>query len=131
MSADPSITISFPARAEFVRVARLAATGMVSIADWTVDDVEDFRLAISEACAHLLTPPSGASVLTIEITLRGRDADVVVSADVNEAPNGQVLETLARQVVSAIADDVSFAGVGGRATVSFTKRPTQPGNDST
>ena len=50
---DPSITISFPARTEFVRVARLAATGVVSIADWTVDDVEDFRLAVSEACAHL------------------------------------------------------------------------------
>src|SRR6266550_6953938 len=97
MSADPSITISFPARAEFVRVARLAATGVVSIADWTVDDVEDFRLAVSEACAHLLSPPGEASQLTVEITLRGREADVIVSANVDEPANGRVPETLARE----------------------------------
>ena len=129
MSADPSITISFPARAEFVRVARLAATGVVSIADWTVDDVEDFRLAVSEACAHLLSPPGEASQLTVEITLRGRDADVIVSANVDEPANGRVPETLAREVVTAIADDVSFDGVAGRAAVRFTKRPGRPDDD--
>ena len=62
----------------------------------------------------------------MEITLRGRDADVVVSADVDEPPNGQVPETLAREVVTAIADDVSFDGVAGRAAVRFTKRPGRP-----
>ena len=129
MSANPSITISFPARAEFVRVARLAATGVVSIADWTVDDVEDFRLAVSEACAHLLSPPAEPSELTVEITLRGRDADVVISADVDEPTNGQVPETLAREVVTAIADDVSFEGLDGRAAVRFTKRPGRPDDE--
>lgn len=123
MSADPCITISFPARAEFVRVARLAATGVVSIADWTVEDVEDFRLAVSEACAHLLSPPSSPRELTVEVTLRGRDAAVVVSSDLDEPADGHVPETLAREVVTAIADDVSFGAVAGRAAVRFTKRP--------
>jgi serine/threonine-protein kinase RsbW len=123
---DPAIRISFPARTEFVRVARLAATGAVSIADWTVDDVEDFRLAVSEACAHLLSPPSEASTLTIEITLRGRDADVLVVADSATSPDGAAPETLAREVVSALGEDVSFEDVDGNAAVRFTKRPTPP-----
>jgi hypothetical protein len=121
---DPTISISFPARAEFVRVARLAATGAVSIADWPVDDLEDFRLAVSEACAHLLAPPSEAGTLTLSITLRGRAAEVVVASDAAAAPDGAVPETLAREVVSAIGDDVSFAAVDGRAAVRFTKRPS-------
>ena len=123
---DPSITISFPARADFVRVARLAATGVVSIVDWTVDDVEDFRLAVSEACAHLLVPARRATSLTLQITLRGRDAEVIATADAREPSDGEVLETLARQVVSALADEVSFEGVDGKAAVRFTKRPTKP-----
>jgi serine/threonine-protein kinase RsbW len=123
---DPSITISFPARADFVRVARLAATGVVSIVDWTVDDVEDFRLVVSEACAHLLDPARQATSLTLRITLHGRDAEVLATADVGTPSNGEVLETLARQVVSALAEDVSFQSVDGRAAVRFTKRPTQP-----
>jgi serine/threonine-protein kinase RsbW len=115
---DPSIRISFPARTEFVRVARLAATGAVSIVDWTVDDVEDFRLAVSEACAHLLSPPSEASTLTVEITLRA-----------TASPDGGVPETLAREVVSALGEDVSFEGVDGHAAVRFTKRPA-PADDT-
>jgi serine/threonine-protein kinase RsbW len=128
-SVDPSIRISFPARTEFVRVARLAATGAVSIVDWTVDDVEDFRLAVSEACAHLLSPPSEASTLTVEITLRGRDASVLVVADATASPDGGVPETLAREVVSALGEDVSFEGVDGNAAVRFTKRPA-PADDT-
>jgi serine/threonine-protein kinase RsbW len=127
---DPSITISFPARSEFVRVARLAASGVVSIAGWTVDDVEDFRLAVSEACAHLLAPPSDATTLTLRITLNGRDADVVVAADVSGPPDGRVPETLAREVVSALGENVSFDGVDGKAAVRFTKRPAPPGVDA-
>jgi hypothetical protein len=41
-----------------------------------------------------------------------------------------VLETLARQVVSALADEVSFQSVDGMAAVRFTKRPTQPPSTS-
>jgi hypothetical protein len=123
---DPSVTISFPARADFVRVARLAATGVVSIVDWTVDDVEDFRLVVSEACAHLLDPARHATSLTLRITLHGRDAEVVATADGAASSNGEVLETLAKQVVSALADEVSFESVDGKAAVRFTKSPSQP-----
>jgi serine/threonine-protein kinase RsbW len=131
MSVDPSITVIIPARSEFVRVARLAATGVVSIADWAVDDVEDFRLAVSEACAHLLAPPADATTLTVTITLRGRDAEVVVIADVAQAPDGHMRETLAMEVVTAIGDEVSFDGLAGQAAVRFTKRPASRATDAT
>lgn len=123
---DPSISISFPARTEFVRVARLAATGVVSITDWTVDDVEDFRLAVSEACAHLLATPAAASTLTVQITLRGRDAEVFVRADSTASPDEAASETLARDVVSALGENVSFESVDGSPAVRFTKRASQP-----
>ena len=124
----PSIRISFPARTEFVRVARLAATGAVSIVDWTVDDVEDFRLAVSEACAHLL-PPVGSldphrrdhAARTRRVRPRRRGPTA--------SPDGGVPETLAREVVSALGEDVSFEGVDGNAAVRFTKRPA-PADDT-
>ena len=87
--------------------------------------VEDFRLVVSEACAHLLDPAGQATSLTLRITLHGRDAEVLATADVGAPSNGEVLETLAREVVSALADEVSFQRVDGKPAVRFTKRPTQ------
>jgi hypothetical protein len=54
---------------------------------------------------------------------------VLVAADVAGPPDGQIPETLAREVVSALGEEVSFDGVDGKAAVRFTKRPAPPAAD--
>jgi serine/threonine-protein kinase RsbW len=44
------IDIAIPSNAEFIRVVRLALLGVASRMNFSFDDVEDIKLALSEAC---------------------------------------------------------------------------------
>lgn len=46
------VEIRIPRRAEFVRVARMAACAVASQLDFTYDVVKDVELAVGEACAN-------------------------------------------------------------------------------
>ena len=48
------IDITIPSNAEFVRVVRLALLGVASRMNFSFDDVEDIKLALSEACNNAI-----------------------------------------------------------------------------
>ena len=50
--APDRVEIRIPRRAEFVRVARMAACALASQLDFTYDIVKDLELAVGEACAN-------------------------------------------------------------------------------
>ncbi len=56
-SLDPgpeSIVLHIPSRPEYVRVVRLALLGIASRMEFSFDDVEDMKLAVSEACNNAI-----------------------------------------------------------------------------
>ncbi|MEZ5374678.1 MAG: ATP-binding protein [Microthrixaceae bacterium] len=62
------ITLGFPARPEPVRLARLVSAAVAGSVDATIDDIEDLRIAVGEACAILVghASPTGRVDITIE-----------------------------------------------------------------
>jgi serine/threonine-protein kinase RsbW len=48
-----------PARAEWVRVVRLATAGVASRAGFAYDDIEDIKLAVAEACNNAILHSDG------------------------------------------------------------------------
>jgi serine/threonine-protein kinase RsbW len=63
-----SIVLHIPSRPEYVRVVRLALLGIASRMEFSFDDVEDMKLAVSEACnnAILHAAPNTADCDTAE-----------------------------------------------------------------
>ncbi|HUU54005.1 MAG TPA: ATP-binding protein [Armatimonadota bacterium] len=51
-STPDQVEIRIPRRAEFVRVARMAACALASQLDFTYDLIKDVELAVGEACAN-------------------------------------------------------------------------------
>jgi serine/threonine-protein kinase RsbW len=49
-----SVRITIPSRSEYVRVVRLAVLGIASRMAFSYDDVEDIKLAVSEACNNAI-----------------------------------------------------------------------------
>ena len=45
-----TVEVRIPAKAEWVAVARLAVSAVASRLDFSVEDIEDLKLAIAEAC---------------------------------------------------------------------------------
>ncbi len=59
------VRLEIPARAEWVAVARLAVSAIASRQHFSVDDIEDIKLAVAESCTNAIQ--HGASDGTIEI----------------------------------------------------------------
>ena len=54
MDIDPAVTLRMPANSAFVVLIRAAVSAMCARLDFTIDRIEDVKLAVDEAAALLL-----------------------------------------------------------------------------
>jgi len=119
----PAVSAEVPATPEFVQVLRNVAAGVASRLDMAIDQIEEVRLAVTEA-ASLLLDEAEATTLRLTIWRESGGLDVRISSD--GAPHGwpsdDVLTTWPWMVVKGLSDDVRLDTEGGRAAVVFQKR---------
>jgi serine/threonine-protein kinase RsbW len=75
-AANPShgtVRLEIPARAEWVAVARLAVAAVASRQRFSVDDIEDIKLAVAESCTNAIQhgTPDGTIAIVCEVTGEG------------------------------------------------------------
>jgi serine/threonine-protein kinase RsbW len=103
-------------------VLRTATASLAARLDFTLDDIEDLRIAVDEASALLLVSAVPGSTLECTFTLA---PDIMrVSVEVQsldgEPPS---TETFAWTVLTALAGDVSSStGPDGRVAIMLAKR---------
>jgi serine/threonine-protein kinase RsbW len=107
--ADVSLRV--PADGAYVSVLRTMTAGLAARLDFTVDDIEDLRIAVGEACALIL--PEAVAGGDLEAEFRQTPGTLTVSVRVPtsgttepdyESFAWQVLSTLSAQA-AATADD--------------------------
>jgi serine/threonine-protein kinase RsbW len=81
-----TVQLLIPCRPEYVGVARLAVLGIASRMPFSHDEVEDVRLAVSEACTRAIER-AGRKAATIRIlsTVAAHALTIGISDDVAEA----------------------------------------------
>jgi serine/threonine-protein kinase RsbW len=113
MDASYAVQLIVPAEAGSARLARLVAAALAADADFTIDDTEDLRVAVSELVALLV---EGAEDPDDNVTLtyrRGLDA-VEVSGErtlhpVEGAPaDGAVPDDLALEILRVVVDEHDY-----------------------
>ena len=117
-------TVRIPARPDYVHVVRAAVASVAARHDFSVDAIDDLRIAVDEACASLLAIPSPATYLTVRIDFADGALVIVVSTDASPSawPPPGAQQTLAWQVLSALANDVGFERDGEGAALRLVKR---------
>jgi len=126
------VTVKVPAQPDFVHVLRSVVATVAARANLTVDEIDDLRLAVDEACAQLLSLPSPATTLTLVLSPGDHDGLVVlasIDADVRAWPPEGAERTLTWQVLAALADDARFEQVDGHPALRLTKN-RQPATTS-
>lgn len=106
------ITLDVPAEAGYLTVVRTAAAALAGRLGATVDDIEDLRIAVNEACAVLLThaDPGADLRCRFDLSADGRlGFRVVVASATGQMPEPgsfawMVLESLTGEV--AVGTDV-------------------------
>lgn len=125
---DDVVLLTVPASGLYFGVLRTATAGLAARLQFTLDEIEDLRIAVDEACAMLLALASIDAELSCKFTIDG--VTLTVEASVHTARRGIALpsrESFAWQVLSALTDEVSARTDGPYATIRLTKRrPVAP-----
>src|SRR6201985_2809781 len=82
-----AVTVTVPADVSFVSTLRLTAASLAARCSLTVDDIEDLRLAVDEACALLL--PYAAAGATIDARFHLEDGRLTVDTSVVSSTDGE------------------------------------------
>jgi serine/threonine-protein kinase RsbW len=114
------VFVQVPASSAYVSALRSLAAGLAARVELTIDDVEDVRMAVDEACALLLPQARRGSSLECEIELETGSVTVSVSVS-SELPTPPARGDFAWTVLSALSDEVEDEVTDDQVTVRLTK----------
>ena len=104
MAAD-QVTVSLPAISAYLSVLRTATAGLAARLDFTLDEIEDLRIAVDEACAMLLGQAIPGADLTCAFALEEGAMTIAVSVPCL-SPRAPASDTFAWTVLCALAGEV-------------------------
>ena len=115
------VALRLPADSAYLSVLRTAAAGLASRLDFTLDDIEDLRIAVDEACAMLLPRAAEGASLECSFELKPGELDIAVSLATTDGrlPSR---DTFAWTVLTALAGEVDATADGGTVTITMAKK---------
>ena len=99
------VRIRIPASGAYLSVLRTATASLASRLDFTLDEIEDLRIAVDEACALLLVDAIAGTDLTCEFELDDAGMRIVVSV-LSEHGLVPRRDTWAWTVLTALAGEI-------------------------
>lgn len=116
-----SARLLVPAVVSSLRLARLTASSLAADLDWSLDDIEDLRIAVDELTAALIHGADGA-VLELDFSVKG--ASLAVSGTCECADPLGRLDPLALELLELTTDHFSLDGADGTRQFYVEKAPT-------
>lgn len=121
-TVDDVVELRLPAASAYLSVLRTATAGLAARLDFTLDEIEDLRIAVDEACALLIPDAAEGADLTCRFSLSpdALSVTVEVPSRTGRAPQRN---TFAWTVLTALAGEVDArAGDDQRVAVTLLKR---------
>jgi serine/threonine-protein kinase RsbW len=119
--ARDQVTVCMPAEGAYLSVLRTATAGLAARLDFTLDEIEDLRIAVDEACAMLLSQAVPGTSLDCTFTL-GRDRMTIAVSVLSQAGRPPASDSFAWTVLSALAGSVEArVGPGSRLAIVLQK----------
>ena len=117
--AHADVELRLPADTAYVSVLRTTSAGLAARLDFTLDDIEDLRMAVGEACALVLPAAEKDTDMTCRFYMDPGRLTVVVAVESTTAappdPDG-----FAWQVLTTLAGDASASVVESRYAITLT-----------
>ena len=122
----PDVELRIPADSAFLSVLRTATAGLAARLDFTLDDIEDLRIAVDEACAVVLPQARPESDLRCAFYLAPETLAVEVSAQC-DAPRPPHRDGFAWTVLSALTSSLDAGVDGDTLTVRLSRSSGETG----
>ena len=119
-SAD--VELRLPADGVYVSVVRTTTAGLAARLDFLIDDIEDLRIAVGEACAMVLPEADPGTDLVAEFFLGQGRLTVRVSVSGSDIAEPDY-DSFAWQVLTTLATHAASDNRDGLYTVRLTMVP--------
>jgi len=133
-----TVDLTIPPKAEYLSVARLAAAAVAARQAFTYDEIEDLKIAVSEACSVLITsrgrarhpitmhfiPEKGALAVWIETAGSEFDLNTLTSARRKTADE----RALGIFLMQCLVDEVRRVEDDGNVSLRLLKRRPKGSN---
>jgi serine/threonine-protein kinase RsbW len=115
----PDVELRLPAESAYVSVLRMTTAGLAARVDFTLDDIEDLRIAVGEASAILLDRATGDGSLHCAFELGEKQMRISVAADTVD-PKAPDLDSWAWQVLAALTTGLEAEASADRVTITLS-----------
>lgn len=132
MPSEDEVRLAVPATPEFLRLARVTASGLASRLGFSYDEVEDLRLAIDELCFILIGSKGRLGSVELRYAMVPGALEVEGVGNFTDSgtngtdpdESGQLrLAAFSQQILSALLDDYSVSlDEEGRTCFRLVKR---------
>jgi serine/threonine-protein kinase RsbW len=113
------VELRLPAEGAYATIVRTTAAGLAARLDFTIDDIEDLRIAIGEASALVIPEADPGVDLVASFWFARGSMTVELQAEAIDDPPLDT-ESFAWQVLDTMAQDASAGSEDGRFRVRFT-----------
>jgi serine/threonine-protein kinase RsbW len=131
--SDPVVRLSFPAKPDYLLLARLALSGIGRTAPVSEEALADLKLAITEACGNSVRHayPEGSGDVSVAYSLRADSLELVVEdqgtgldPSIVNATSETGESGMGMSIIRAVVDQLEVRpGADGKGTcVRMTKR---------
>lgn len=104
--APTEVMLVIPAETRMISVARTAAASMAAEIDFTLDDIDDVRIAVNELISILVESEPADGQVTVVFGLESADV-FTMKATVVSSRHSPELDPLSHQIVTAVSDEFS------------------------
>ena len=116
------VLLRVPALPEFLRVARVTASGLATRIGFSLDEVDDLRLALDELCYALIGKGDGGGELELRYNLDESSLQITGTAMSGDDTEALSLGDFSQQILTALVDEHRAWDGDGKRNFSLTKR---------
>lgn len=116
----PTVTLRVPPEADHVTLLRTVVSGIAARRNYTLEQVEDLRMAVEEAAVLLLRHGDGTP-LELNAVVEDERLQVELSTDISTPESVVDPSSFSWKILQALTDDLSTAKTGTRTSLKLIK----------
>lgn len=123
-----TVSIRIPASPQYLGVLRLVAAGLAARLKFTLEDIEDLKIAVDELSAYITGSKGREGNLDVRFSIGDNTIEITGKADL--APGHKVrtdLTEFSQMILETVADSASLEQLDGTPTFSIVKSKKDAG----
>jgi len=121
---DDVVLLTVPADGGYLGVLRTATATLAARLQFALDEIEDLRIAVDEACAMLLVVATPGAELECRFAVTDDALSVEVTVPTARGAKLPAESSFAWKVLTALTSSASAEAESGRATIRLITRRT-------